>query len=215
MAIALSTLVDRLELLAPARDGVPTEADYTQHVKDAVEQLSVDAPMIRLATLNVVSGTATYTLASDFLFLIGMESALNPSGIIIGDNGIIPVGDAFQEEQEITGGQITLYPTPGYTLSRDYKYSARHVLDSGSYTRLTENGARVALLYAQHLAMSQQANGMAGSGWKYQIGDEMVDKTRQADGLRNQALTLLDQYQRAIQPMKGYGSRATYNSQGV
>lgn len=192
MGMAVADLVTRLKAAVPARDEVPAEADFSQHVADAVEQLSVDLPMLRYTTLAVVSGTAGYSLAADFLFLIRMETPSNPTGI-----PVRPAGQTW-EQYEITDKTITFFPTPDYSVARGYRYAARHVAAGGSYPHLSAAGAAAALLYAQGLALRQQANGVAGSGWKYQIGDEMVDKSGQAGGLRSQADRLFVQYQQAV-----------------
>ncbi|WP_287960779.1 hypothetical protein [Caldilinea sp.] len=125
--------------------------------------------------------------------------------------GLIPVPDGWQERYYVAGGQLTIDPTPTYTLTRRIRYGARHELtgDPGAevYERLTVNGARIALLYARYLALSEQANAVAGDGWRYAIGDETVDKTRQGDGLRAQAEAMLQAYRREVQALKGYGQR--------
>lgn len=212
MATTLAALVARLQSSVPARDGVPAVGDYEQHVKDAVLQLSQDLPRMRRGTLAVVSGTSTYTLPADFLFMIEIPSLNTPDGVLITDNGLIPVGTSWTEEYYIEDGSLIFSPvTPAYTVSRTYRYAAGHVLTgtSGSetYASLSENGARLALLYAQYLALTQQASVVAGDGWKYQIGDEMVDKSNQGRGLLGQAQGLLTLYNMAVRQLKGYGSR--------
>lgn len=219
MAVALNALVTRLQSAVPARNSVPSADDYEQHVKDAVLQLSTDVPLLRVATLSIVANTATYNLASDFLFLIELEGVASADGVLISDAGLIPVSAMWEEETYIDGTTITFDPTPTYTMSRDYRYAAIYELTGvdpdETYARMNQNGARLALLYAQYLALTQQANVVAGDGWRYQIGDEMVDKTRQGQGLLTQGQGLLTQYQGAIQSQKGYGSTARYNSLGV
>lgn len=220
MAMTLAALVSRLQSAVPARSSVPSTDDYEQHVQDAVLQLATDVSLIRVATLLVVSGTATYNLASDFLFLIELEGVASPDGVIISDAGLIPVSAEWDEEYFIDGSTITFDPTPTYTMSRDYRYAALYELTgsvgSETYARLTPNGARVALLYAQYLAVTQQAAVVAGDGWKYQIGDEMVDKSGQGRGLLGQAAGLLGQYQMAVQGLRGHpGGTARYTSLGL
>lgn len=213
MAVSLESMVSRLENQVPARNGVP--ADYEQVVQDAVLQLSQDVPRVAVGTLSVVAGTATYDLPSDFLFLIQLESLSNPDGIIISDAGIIPIPVHWEEQYYVDGAEITFDPTPTYTLTRQYRYAALYELDSNDvYQKLTTNGARVALLYAQYLALTEQANAVAGDGWRYRIGDEEVDKSKQGDGLGKRAQGLLDAYQREVKAQKGYGSRARYNVLG-
>ena len=219
MAVTLAALASRLQSAVPARDGVPSAGDYEQHVKDAVLQLATDVPLVRLGTLAVVSGTATYELASDFLFLIELEGLASTDNIIISDAGLVPMPREWEEEFYVEDTEITFDPTPTYTLSRDYRYAALYELtgDEGSetYARLNQNGARIALLYAQYLALTQQANVVAGDGWRYQIGDEMVDKVNQGKGLASQAQGLLTQYQGLIQSQKGYGRVARYSVLGT
>lgn len=211
MTVALADLISRLQAVVPAKNGVPLAADYAQHVKDAVLQLAQDVPLPRTTELAIVAGIASYALPSDFQFVIELASLSHPDGIVINNSGLIPVPTTWQERYEVVGGQITLYPTPTYTMTRILRYAALYELTgtSGSeqYATLTQNGARIALLYAQYLALSQQASAVAGDGWRYQIGDEMVDKSNQGKGISGQADGLLSQYQRAVQQQKGYGSR--------
>lgn len=210
MGVTLTTMAARLERLVPALNGVPD--DYDQLVKDAVEQLSSDVPMTKTKTMAMVSGTAAYDLPADFRFLISLESIARPDGLIIGNGGLIPMAASYEEHYDVEGNQIVFWPTPSYSLSRTLRYGAGHVLDGNdSCPRLTENGARIALLYAQHLALMAQANATAPAGWKYQIGDEMVDKSAQAGKMREQADGLLKQYQAAVKPLKGYGTQGTAN----
>lgn len=212
MTVALADLVSRLQVAVPAKNDVPSTADYQQHIKDAVLQLAQDVPLIRTAELAIVAGTATYTLPSDFLFLIAVDAIAGHArdGVIIGSNGLVPVARDWCERCEVVGGEITFYPTPVYTTLRTLRYAALYELTGTSgneqYNALTQNGARIALLYAQYLALTQQASAVAGDGWRYQIGDEMVDKSNQGKGISNQADGLLSQYRRAVQQSKGYGS---------
>lgn len=204
MGVSLATLAARLTALVPVLNGVP--ADYEQLAKDAIEQLSIDVPMTKTMTLAMVSGTAAYDLPADFRFLISLESAVRQGGVIIGNSGLIPVSASYEEYYDVEGNRLVFTPTPTYSLSRTLRYGAGHVLDGSQiYQRLTENGARIALLYGQYLALLAQANTVAPAGWKYQIGDEMVDKSGQAGKLREQADGLLKQYQNAVKPLKGYG----------
>lgn len=209
MSIALSELADRLQAAVPPRDGVPSAEDYAGHVQDAVAQLSQDVPLVRNATLDIQQGVASYELPDDFLFLIELESMAHPDGVKVTPDGLVPMPVARQERYDVLGTEITFTPTPDYSAARRVRYAARHVLDEAdSYPRLTQNGARIALHYAEYLALTQQTHAVAGDGWRYQIGDEVVDKTRQSDGLRHQAQAALDAYRRAVQAQKGYGLRA-------
>lgn len=212
----LATLVNRLKRYVPARSSVPADDDYEQIVKDAVLQLSQDLPILRTTTVSVVSGTASYDLPTDFLSLIELSTAPAADGVYITETGLVPLPvDIEPERVTVEGDQIVIYPTPTYTTSRTLRYAALHELVDDAYTRLTENGARVALLYAQHLVLMQQANAVAGDGWSYQIGDERVDKSKQGQGIRDQADSMLKQYQSVVHSQQGYGSRARHSAAGV
>ena len=212
MAVSLAELVSRLQAAVPPRDDVPSVTDYERHVKDAVLQLAQDGPLQRTVELAIVSGTATVDLPADFLFVIELPSLHQADGVLVSDSGLIPVPATWQECYEIVDGQITFFPTPTYTLPRTLRYAAGYTFSgepgSEQYTGLTQNGARMALLYAQYLALTQQANPAAGDGWRYQIGDEMVDKSNQGRNLMGQAERVLGEYQRAVQGQKGYGTRS-------
>lgn len=205
-------LAYRLYRLIAPRDGVP--GDYEQLVIDAVNRLSQDAPLMRRATLNVVAGTAVYTLPDGFQSMIELASPMADGGLINGAQGLIPVSASWEETYDIAGLTLTLTPTPTYTMSRAYRYSAAYVQADGRYATLTENLARLALLYAQAQALTMQAAAVAGHAWKYAIGDESVDKTGQSKGLQAQAEALMSQYKDEVRKLQGYGSTARYDSAG-
>ncbi len=210
--IQADMLVYRLYSSIPPREG--TTEDYEQLIADAVNRLSQDAPLLKRATLNVVGGTADYTLPDGFQALIELQSPSQPGGIINSAAGLIPISASWDEAYEVAGNTLTFTPTPIYTMGRAYRYSAAHVAVNGRYTTLTENLARMALLYAQAQALTAQANAASGSAWKYTIGDESVDKTGQSKGLQAQADALMKQYQAEVKALQGYGSTARYNSEG-
>jgi hypothetical protein len=211
VSIALSLLAARLQAAVPQKYSQP--ADYNQLVKDALAQLSQDVPILTSVDLAIVSGTASYTLPVDFLFVVSLASLTAPGeGVIVGSH-LVPVPQAFSERYYIEGDQIRFSPTPTYSVARTLRYAACHVLNSShAYPRLTENGARIALLYGQHLALSAQAAAGGAVAWKYSIGDETVDKSRAGTALLEQAAGLLQQYQQAIRSLKTYGVRAQYDA---
>jgi hypothetical protein len=209
VSIALTVLVARLQNAVPQRNGAP--ADYSRLVQDAVQQLGQDVPIITTATLAVVAGTATYTLPDDFLFEIELSGPAAVGDVIVGSGKLIPMPGQWSEAHYIEGGSIRFDPVPGYTLDRTLRYAAGYVLVNDRYPRLSENGARIALLYAQHLALVEQANAVAGDGWSYKIGDESVDKRGQGAAIQTQAAVALANYQNAVKPLKGYGSQYRAN----
>ena len=209
MAVPLNSLVTRLQALAPPRDGLPSETGYMQCVKDAALQLSHDAPRRVQGLVQVLSGTASYALPPDFLFLIEWPQLLAmPDGVMITAGGIVPVPVGWTEQVTIADGLLTISPTPGYTLMRTFRYAGAHVLsgESGAevYTTLNENAARIAMLYACYLVLTQQAQAAAQGAWRYQIGDEMIDKSKLADVGMAAAQAALNAYQRAIAGVKSW-----------
>ena len=213
MTIAIATLADRLQRAVPARNGVPS--DYERLAQDAVQQLSQDVPVITAASIQVTAGQATYELPTDFLFEIELGGALSSGGIIVADNGLIPVGAGWEETHYVEGDTLRLDPVPTYTTTRTLRYAAQYVPTNGVYPRLSENGARVAMLYGQYLALLEQANAVAGDGWAYKIGDESVDKRGQGASIQAQASAALTNYQNALRPLQGYGSRYKQNPYAV
>jgi len=220
MAVALDDLVTRLEADVPARSSVPSETQYEQCVKDAVADYGRRRKRQTMTMLSIVSGTAAYDLPDDFLRLIKLErSTVMDGSIIISDEGLIPVSSAYKERHSIGGGQITFYPTPTYSQSRDLWYAAGHALDDDDeYPDMMEDDAGIVLLKAAALALRKQANAAAsgqGNVVEYQIGDERVKRADVAGSLRGQANDMEKQYLAAIEVAVGtLGIRADYNAVG-
>ena len=213
MTISIAQLADRLQRAVPARNDVPS--DYERLAQDAVHQLSQDVPVITAATIQVTAGQATYALPADFLYEIELAGLPIQGGIIVGSNGLIPMGAGWQEQHYIEGEMLRLDPVPTYTAARTLRYAAQHVAVNGVYPRLSENGARVAMLYGQYLALLAQANAVAGDGWAYKIGDESVDKRGQGSAIQAQASAALTSYQNALRPLQGYGRQYRQNPYAV
>ena len=209
MTISIAQLADRLQRAVPARNDVP--GDYERLAQDAVRQLSQDVPIITAATIQVTAGQATYDLPADFLYEIELAGLPAQGGVIVGNSGLIPVGDGWEETHYIEGDTLRLDPVPTYTTTRTLRYAAQYVPTNGVYPRLSENDARVAMLYGQYLALADQANATAGDGWAYKIGDESVDKRGQGAAIQAQASAALANYQNAIRPLQGHGSQYRQN----
>lgn len=212
MSIALSLLAARLERTVTQRNGAP--ADYEQLARDAVAQLGQDVPIITSAAIQVTAGQASYALPVDFLFVIQLAglAGLDCNGNVInGDNGIVPMPAGWQETHYVEGATLRFDPVPAYTATRTLRYAALYTLLEGAFPRLSENGARVALLYAQHLALMEQANAVAPDGWSYKIGDESVDKRGVSAAIQSQAAVALATYRNAVKSLQGYGAQHRQN----
>lgn len=206
MASNLADLALRLERAVPPRNGAP--ADYEALVREAVQQLGQDLPIVTTTTLTIVAGTAGYNLPADFLYVIEFPQPAAYGDVMITNKLIpLPIG-GLSERYYVEGDALRIEPVPAYSAARLVKYAATHALDGfGQYPRLSENGARIALLYAQHLALTEQANAQAGDGWSYKIGDESVDKRGLAAAIQAQAGSALKAYETALRPLRGYGSQ--------
>lgn len=205
MSVSLATLVAQLQADVPARNSVPSADQYEYLIKTAVADYSRRNPNQKIYALSIVSGTAAYSLPSDFLRVITLESAATADGVIISNAGIVPISALWDEVWTIAGLTITFSPTPTYSMDRDLWYAAGHVLNgSDAYPDMTEDDATILLMKARSLALGMQASAVAGDGWKYQIGDEMVDKSGQGKAFRDQAQHWEDSYLAAVKGAVGY-----------
>lgn len=200
MAIAQASMETRVLADVVARDGIPSRTQVTLAVRDAALDLSRRRSLRKRAEILVDSGTATYELPADFISLIRLESLLAEGQEVLNTpQGLIPIADTFQEEVTIAGGQITFYPTPGYSATRYLWYRAGHVPDeSDTYPDMTADEARLVVLKARAACLRLQANQAAQEAWQYAIGDEKIAKEQLSDKLAKQADTLEKEYLEAV-----------------
>lgn len=212
MSISLNELTDRLAADVAARDSIPSAEQYRRLVIAAVTDFGQRAGRYKIATLSIVSGTATYALPTDFVRLTQLESLQYPDNLMITGAGLTPLPQSFQERHTIAGGQITFYPTPSYSITRYLHYQAGWVLDAGdNYDELEEGHAEILLQHAASKALTLQANHYAAQAWQYQVGDERVSKEKLAEALRAQSKAVNEAYVAAITTYNSsYGSRASY-----
>jgi hypothetical protein len=165
-------------------------------VKDAVADYGRRAPMQKVTILNVISGTASYTLPADFVKMIRLVGLFDiQAGLLNTAAGVIPVGVSFKEYVMVQGSTLVLSPTPNYSMAREMWYMAAYVLDASNvYVDMTDDVAALALLKAKALAVMAQANAAAQKSWNYTIGDETVNKTQLSAQLREQAKMLNEEY---------------------
>jgi hypothetical protein len=208
MSILLDDMVNDLVADVPPRNGAPTEEQYERMVKEAVRDFGRRAGRVKRETLDVVAGTATYDLPDDFLKMIRLQGLYGHDGIINTSTGLIAVGSGFREKFTIVAGTITFYPTPTYSLLRWFSYKAGWVLSGDTdyteaYEDMTEEEAEIALLKAKGLALELQANMTASDGWRYQIGDEMVDKSGQQTSYKVRLEAADAAYLKAVETYNG------------
>lgn len=204
----LAVLLAELQSEVPAVNGVPTTTQYTQAVKDAVADFSRRCGLEKIAELSIVSGTAAYALPADFLKMIMLESLSNPDGIIISNTGLIPVSADWEETYQIVNKQITFFPTPGYSLTRDYRYKSAWILtgevSSETYAAMGDDEAQIVLLKAKSLAKEKLVNALAsGGGMQYSLGAVSVNKGSGTDVLISDVYNLHGQFIEACNRYNG------------
>lgn len=206
----LASLLSQLQSEVPAVSSVPTTAQYTQAIKDAAAEFSRRCGLTKFAELSIVSGTAAYSLAADFMKLVMLESLAGADGVIISDAGIIPISSDWEETYQIVNKVITFKPTPTYTLTRDYRYKAAWILTGGSgsetYADMGDDEAQIVMLKAKQLAKEKIANALASSGTqRYSFGAVSVDKGSGIDAITREMYALQGQF---VDACEGYnGSR--------
>ncbi len=194
----LSELVEQLQEDVLAEDGVPSDSQYENAVKDAVRDFSDRCGVEQIGTIDIVSGTSTYDLPTDFLKLIKLTT-LTGEGVLHSASGqLIPVPSTWCEKHTIRNGQITFYPVPRYTLTRDIYYKAAWILTGDDYDEeyetLGEREARIVLLKAKSAALTKKANAQEGSSIKYSFGAVSEDLSGSSDSSRKDAKTFEDEY---------------------
>lgn len=206
MAILLATLVSRLQADVPAVDSVPSSDQYERAIKDAIADFSRRCGTEKIDTLGIVSGTAAYTLPDDFLKLIMLESFATADGVLITAAGIIPLDANWEERWTVRGLTITFYPTPSYTMSRDYRYKAGWVLndDGDEYEDMGEEEAGIILLRAAAACLTKQSNVMAPEAFSYQQGDVSVNTGTQTLAVRAQLDSVEKSYLEACERYNGH-----------
>ena len=206
MTKALADMITDLQEDVPAVDGTPSDTQYERAIKDAVAEFSRLCGLVKNTTINIVSGTATYNLPTDFLKKIQLDNVLEPEhNVVITATGIIPFGPTNQFEEEITirNGVMTIYPAPQYTMARYLEYKAAWVLDESDNYPLTEDEVEIVMLKAKAIVFEKVDNASASSGIKYTIGNMSVDKSGLGDGYSKRVGEFEDKFERACTKYNG------------
>lgn len=199
MSIAREYLVNRVTNDVIVSNGVPSDAQMAQAVETTVADFNRRVRRIKITTLSVVNGTATYTLPVDFQVLVRMVRLWDETGIINTASGLIPVSSTFKERWTIAGNSITFYPTPTYTLTREITYGAKHVVDAnGNYPDMTPEEAEIILLGARSEILGVQSAKAVASTRAYRMGDVAVDTTAVGDKITAQMSATRAAYDDAI-----------------
>jgi len=206
MAKILADLVTELQSEVPAVNSVPTSAQYEKAVKDAVLEFSRRCGLVKISSLSIVAGTHTYTLASDFQNLIMLESVSGAGGVLISDAGLIPISADWEETYQIVNGQITFFPTPTYSMTREYRYKMAWVLTGSgadrTYAAMGDPEAQIVLIKAKALALEKRANAVSSSGaMQYSFGAVSVNKGAGVENISALMYTLHDEF---VQECKSY-----------
>jgi hypothetical protein len=200
MSVAFEVLQSRLQAEVPATNDLPSEAQYRSAVTSAVADFAGRLGNVKRVTLPVTAGTATYELPPDFLSVIRLEATVYGDVYLPAGGQIVPLSAPLQRETyTVAGRQITFYPTPLATIERTLVYKAGHVLDeSQTYPDMTDEEAELVLIKARANLYRYLSMSAAPDGWRYQIGDVMVDKSNQTKSLSAVASTLDTEYRRRI-----------------
>ncbi len=206
MAATLTALKAQLIANVPQSNSLPSATQYEAAVKEAVADFGRRCPVTKVATINVVTGTASYALPSDFVRLVqfpSLKQMAQQGGVLITGAGIIPLSNTYNERYAFRNGQLTIYPTPQYTMARYLSYAAGFPLATDTFTDLSDEEAAIALHKAGELILLVIADGVARQGWRYSLADESVDKTTLAANLRDQAKGEREVYDLAIASRAG------------
>lgn len=206
MTVALADLILDLQEDVPPVDGIPSDAQYERAIKDAVAEFSRQCGLVKNTFINIISGTATYNLPSDFLKKIEFDSPYDPKhGVMITSTGIIPFGNLtpFEEEITIQNGVMTINPTPAYTMERYLEYKAAWVLDGSDNYPLTEDEVEIVMLKAKAIAFEKINNASASGVFRYTIGNMSVDKSGLGDGYSKRVGEFEDKFERACKHYNG------------
>jgi hypothetical protein len=198
----LARLILALTEEVPAMNSVPTANQYEQAIREAVLDFSRRCGLVKIGSLAIISGTATYSLATDFLKMIALDALTGIDGVIVADK-LIPVSKDFEEEYTIVNKQITFYPTPQYTMTRYYRYKMQWVATAGDYTTLGEDEQQIVLLLAKSKCLMKIANEQAGDNIKYSFGAVSEDLGGASDTSRKNANDAEREYVEACEAYNG------------
>lgn len=207
----LTEMVEQLATLVPPMNGVPSDDQYERAIVEAIADFGRRVPRLLWATLDIVAGTATYTLPAGFQRLIGMDPPA--TGPFYNNDGFLVAGiTAPNERYTITGNEIKFIPAPTYTAVRLIRYAAGMPYDAEDdvFVGLDAAHESIILLRARATAQRTQTLSGDGGGLTYRIGDVSVDKSAATQSALAQADEWDAAYNDAVRSLTGFvGRRGT------
>lgn len=215
MSVSLATLKSKLQGYVQQVNSRPTPEQYEDAVKTAVTVFNSKISAVDEATISVVASTATYDLPADFLGIIRLEP-IGYDNTVVQPGGLLVPLSAYADPERVTirGLTMTIRPTPTYTADRILRYRAGHVLSSGAvYTYMTEDVMNVILVKAKAEALRLLSTDTPAAGFKYQVGDFMVDKSGVGRSFGEVIGRFDSEFDRLIDRMQGAaGMRSSYTA---
>lgn len=211
MTVKKSWLVERLRAAVPCKDESPPSATgYEAAIDAAILAFSQRVPLVRVSSIAIVAGTATYSLPADFLSLISFDQTTD-GDVVLTSGGIVPLGDQYSDAYNIIGLTLVFEDAPTFNETRDLKYNALHATNvSLAYPDLVPIQAEAVIMKATADLLRQRAALEAGNAWTYRIGDESIDKKGLGDSIFKAADMFDAQFERAVAAMVGGGPASTY-----
>lgn len=183
MAVTLATLEGQLQALVPASGGIPTSAQYTQAVKDAVHAFNERVGRKKVYEFTTAANTAEYSLPDDFSQLLGLEAQagylVRSGNVAVTASGLVPLNSYSAEpDYFVAGNTLKIFPTPTGAEPFYAFYRAVHVLDNSDiYPDMTDREASIIMARAQANAWRLVASiASVQDGWLYRLGDLTIDK---------------------------------------
>lgn len=194
------------------------DSEIFARVKEAVKNYSKKRPMVKVETIEAETGESIYELPEDFIYLISAPSSssyLDPGGEVrYSGLGLVPVASTA-EEYNIQGSNLEIRPTPGSDRKIELRYAAFHMLSETDedaapidpiFLTVPVADNELIILGASILCLETILVQMASSNFSYTSGDVKIDKTKQADSIKEAITIWQTKYDREID--KAAGSRS-------
>ena len=215
MSVELAVLTAELQRNVPVISDVPSVIQIRDCVIRAVDNFSRRVPASRTTTVDVVSGTAEYSMPSNCLRIVSLQKVLDTiSGVVHSSSGyLVPVSVSAIESWHQEGLNLVIVPVPVYTWTeRVVWYTARHELDgSETYPDMLSAEVETIMKKATASALGLQYNNQAGKSVDYRMSNVSETRSSSVRGLKDRIDQLLKEYEADIEQQTGSaGERADY-----